>query len=134
MPNPTYQDSQADALQALRNAITANDPNTIRTALPEPPTFLATLFKLDAPDRDTILANVFPVLDSEEDQWEVIEAAATDTITHPDRRSFLAVVPYISAKLLDDANKLVARFTYLDVATEVKKALIARSSALGMDK
>lgn len=119
--------SQSDTynLRHLRDAIATGDSSTIRAALPEPPAFLKVLFGLDEAERDAILAGVFPALDTDEDQWEIIEAAAMDTIVRPERRSFIAVTPYIPYNMLDDARALVARFL-TDIADEAYKALDKR--------
>jgi hypothetical protein len=120
-----------DSLQPLRNAITMGNTEAILAALPEPPAFLTILFKLEPDDRDTILAGVFPVLDAQEDQWEVIEAAAMNTIAQPERQAFMAVVPYIPAEMLVDARKLVEQFPNRSTADEARRALDTRTAELG---
>jgi hypothetical protein len=126
MPLPTPSLSEADILRPLREAIATGDGTTIRATLPEPPTFLKALFGLDEAERDAILAGVFLALETDEDRWEIIEAAAMDTVVRPERRSFIAVTPYIPANMLDDARDLVVRFPSTDIADEAHKALDAR--------
>src|SRR5262245_59238562 len=115
-------------LQQLRAAIATGDPNTILAVLPEPPGFLAVLFK--APDRDAILAGVFPALETDEDRWEIIEAAAMRSIAQPDSDTFLTVMPYIPADMLTDVGDLVARIPDPVARNAAQAALDRRAKAL----
>jgi hypothetical protein len=105
-----------DLLQPLRDAVATGQASAIREALPEPPQFLSAVFGLPPDDRDLLLAAVLSALDTDEDCWEIIEAAAMDAIAHPERRAFSAVAPYVPAELVDDARKLLARFPDRDEA------------------
>jgi hypothetical protein len=119
------------SLQTLRSAINTGDAETIREAIPEPPNFLSLLFSphLALADRDALFAGVFPVLEMDEDRWEIIEAAAMDTIARPERRAFIAVAPYISAGFLNDAGELVAQIPDPRIAREAQNALEERAAA-----
>ncbi|MBK9715419.1 MAG: hypothetical protein IPO81_29675 [Kouleothrix sp.] len=99
-----------DILQPLRMAIMKGEAEAIRMAIPEPPFFLSTLFKLEPSDRDNILDNVFPVLDTDEDKWELIEAAAMDSLARPGKGAFISIIKHIPASLLSETRTLVAHF------------------------
>jgi hypothetical protein len=76
----TTQATPNELLRSLRTAIATGDPDAILEALPEPPHFLPALFRLERTDRDAIIAGLFPALPTDEDRWELIEAAAMDTV------------------------------------------------------
>lgn len=113
-------------LQALRSALATGDAELIRAALPEPPQFLRAVFDLEPPERDAILAGVFPALDTDEDHWELIEAAAMDSVARPERGALLAVVPYITNQLLDDTLELVKGLNRSELTKEVMTAIQSR--------
>lgn len=98
-------------LRPLQNAIATGDPAAIRAALPEPPHFLEMLFALPPAERDAILAGVFPALETDEDRWEIIEAAVMDSKAHPERGAFAAVAPYIPELMAAEARALITHVT-----------------------
>lgn len=124
--------SDTTVLQPLREAVASGNHDAIRASIPEPPVFLTTVFKLDPDDRDTILRGVFSALDTDEDRWEIIEAAAMDTIVRPERGAFIAVVPYILPDMLDDAQALVQQFPDGSMAHEARKVLAERAARLAV--
>jgi hypothetical protein len=116
------------SMQSLRLAIREGSPDRILAAIPEPPEFLAVLFSLEPGDRDAILAGVVPLLPTDEDRWEIIEAAAQDSILRPERQSFIAVIPYISLHLMDDARVLAMRFPHSSMRDVALTRLDARAN------
>lgn len=119
-------------LQPLRAAIAAGDPAAIRAAIPEPPDFLPTLLSLPPAERDAVVAGVIPVLETDEDRWELIEAAAQDSIARPELRAFLAVVPHIPASLLSDARKLATAIHDPEDPGVAARAVDDRADELGV--
>jgi hypothetical protein len=117
------QPDAVDVLQPLRAAIVIGEPISIRTAIPEPPVFVSTLFKLEPSDRDNILDSVFRILDTDEDRWELIEAAAMDSLARPNKGAFVSIVKHIPEDLLRDARKLVADFPDASARQEIEKLL-----------
>lgn len=125
-------ESSHHALQRLREAVGTGDPDAVLAAIPEPPHLLSTLFSLDIAARDAILAGVFPVFDTDEDRWELIEAAAMDSVARPERGAFIAVAPYIPLSLLDEARTLAQRLPNGAAQRDARNALEARAAALGI--
>lgn len=119
-------------LQPLREAIAAGNPRDIQASIPEPPEFLPALFSLLSVDRNAIIAGVMPVLDAEEDQWELIEAAVQDSIARPENKAFLDIVPYIPASLLADARKLASSIHDPEGANIAARAIDDRADELGV--
>lgn len=122
----------ADILQPLRDAITTGDHAAIQAAIPEAPTFLPALFRAAIVERDVIIAGIFPALPTDEDRWEIIEAATQDSIARPERNALLAVIPYIPADLIPDAQKLAETITDTKIASTAMKAINARAASLGV--
>lgn len=114
-------ENDAEILRPLRAAIATNDADAILAALPEPPNFLAVLFR--QPDRDAIIAGVFSAFTGDEDRWEVIEAAAMDTVVRPERGSFAAVAPLIPASLMDDTRQFVASIKQPEARQAMERAI-----------
>ena len=120
MPAPV---SKTNTIDDLRAAIQRGDAESIRAAMPEPPGFLSQVFVLEPDDMNKILAGVFSVLETDEDRWEIIEAAAMNTISQPERNAFLAVVPYIPQDLLADVYRLMERMPDSDAIKAVRREL-----------
>ena len=112
-----------DPLADLRAAIHTGDVEQIRAAIPEPPGFLSVVFTLEAEDRNKILASALAVLDIDEDRWEIIEAAAMNTIAWPERNALLSVVPYIPRDLFIDVYRLIEHLPESDAIRAVRRAL-----------
>jgi hypothetical protein len=130
MPVPNSRLPQTDGLLSLRDAIAAGDRAAILATIPEPPHFLAMVFSLEPSERDSILAGVFQALDTDEDKWEIIEAAAMDSIARPECGSFVAVARYVPADMLNDARNLAARLPNPDTRREAYDALTAQAAHL----
>jgi len=119
--------------QQLRAVVLAGDREQILGAISELPDFLdflASLFSLEPSERDWILAAVINAFDTEEDVWEIIEAAAMDTVAQPERGTFLGVIPHIPPGILNDALMLTEQFTSPEVRRIASEALNARLGSL----
>jgi hypothetical protein len=127
----TAHSGSADILRPLRAAIAAGDPDAILEAIPEPPHFLAALFRLEPSDRDAIITGVLPAFTGDEDRWEVIEASAMDTVVHPERGAFVAIAPLIPDSLMDDARMLVASIRDPETRRVMDRAVGERAATLG---
>lgn len=132
MPTNTPAHTDPDFLRPLLNAIASRRDEAILAAIPEPPFFLPALFRLNPSDRDTVFAAVFSVLDIDDDQWEIIEAAAMDSVVRPERGAFIAVARHIPVSLLDDTRKLVESLPNPELVIEARRALEARIASLGV--
>ena len=112
--------------QQLRAAALAGNREQILDAILESPDFLGSLFSLEPDERERILAAVIDAFDTEEDVWEIIEAAAMDTVSRPERGTFLAVIPHIPSTMLNDALMLTEQFTSPAIRQYASEALNAR--------
>lgn len=119
-------------LQALRKAVAKGDKAAIQAALPEPPAFLSLVFSLSPEERDYLLVSILPALETEEDQWEIIEAAAQDTNVRSSSPSILPLIPQIPASLIHDTRRLASLLNDADVSAIVVRAIDERAAMLGI--
>lgn len=97
----------AHPLHFLKEAILQGGVEEIRAAIPEPPHFIREVFLLPQVERDVIITAVLPVLETDEDCWEVIEACVQNTVARPQSNAILAIVPCIPERLLLENRDLV---------------------------
>lgn len=98
---------RVQSLDLLQAAVLTGDRDAILRALPEPPGFLSKVFGLEPGDRDRILTGVFSVFDTDEDRWEIIEAAAMDRRVPPSQNALLALAPHIPLEMIPDLYRLL---------------------------
>lgn len=110
-------------LRELRAAVQNGEREQIILTIPEPPEFLSALFALQAQDRDEILTVVFSVLETDEDRWELVEAATMHSVAYPEQGSLLSLLPYIPQSLREDLQILLNTLPVSESLTEVRRAL-----------
>ena len=111
------------SLGDLRAAVRTGDREQIRAAIPEPPEFIPALFALEAGDRDTILTGVFSVLETDEDRWEFIEAAAMHSVTHLGQSPLLSLLPQVPSNPLEDVHHLMDHLPETESLAAVRQTL-----------
>lgn len=119
-------------LQPLKAALASGNLTAIRAALPDRPLFLAVVFSLPASERDAILRGVLPVLETDEDRWDIIDAAIQHTSANPKDNALLPLMSLIPASLLGQTYQHASALPDETVRTTVLEAIGNRADALGV--